>query len=331
MYIAVTGGSGYIGSHTVVKLLQEGYEVVVIDNLCNSNPLVIDKIHHITGKRPEFIQGDILNTNLLENTFKKYAVNTVIHFAALKAVGESTQKPLKYFDNNVTGSLSLFKAMQHSDVQKIIFSSSACVYGKQAIPYTETTPRSPENPYGRTKYMVELILEDWVTAWPELTAISLRYFNPIGAHKSGLIGENPQGIPNNLMPYIAQVASGKREKLSVYGDHYDTADGTAKRDYIHVVDVAEGHVAALQQVKKSGFHTFNLGSGTSTSVLEMVHAFENATGVHIPYQIAPPRPGDLPEFYADASKAKRELHWQTSLSIEEACIDTWRWQQQLFS
>lgn len=327
MRILITGGTGYIGSHTVVELLQQGHNVVILDNLCNSDQRVVDRIEAITRRRPVFVEGDVGDTALVKDTLKQHHIDAVIHFAALKAVGESVEQPLLYFRNNVGGAMSLFRAMQDSDVRTVIFSSSACVYGDQPIPYTEKTPRSPSNPYGRTKYMVEMMLEDWAAAWPELTAITLRYFNPIGAHPSGLIGENPRGIPNNLMPFIAQVASGEREKLQVFGDDYQTPDGTARRDFIHVVDLAKGHTAALGALNKPGFYAYNLGTGKSTSVLQMVQAFTDATGIAIPYQIAPRRAGDLPEFYADASKAEADLHWKATKTTEEACADAWRWQQ----
>ena len=327
MKILVTGGTGYIGSHTTVALQERGHEVIILDNLDNSDKSVVDRIEKITGTRPKFVEGDVSDTALVEKILSENEIEGVIHFAALKAVGESVAEPIRYYQNNVGGAVSLAQAMQKTGVKHIIFSSSACVYGNQPIPYLETTARTPENPYGRTKYIVELILEDWTVADPELSATTLRYFNPIGAHESGLIGENPQGIPNNLMPFVAQVASGTREYLQVFGDDYDTPDGTGKRDYIHVVDLAEGHVAALEHLTKPGFHVYNLGGGESTSVLEVVKAFEKATGVHIPYRVAPRRAGDIPEFYADASKANRDLKWHTTRSIEKACEDTWRWQQ----
>jgi len=327
MKLLVTGGTGYIGSHTVVSLQQRGHDVVILDNLCNSDESVVERIEQITGTRPVFVRGDINDTDLVESVLRENNIEAVIHFAALKAVGESVENPLLYYRNNVAGTVSLCQAMENTGVHTIIFSSSACVYGTQPIPYTEETPRSPENPYGRTKYVVELILEDWAAANPNVTAITLRYFNPIGAHESGLIGENPQGKPNNLMPFVAQVASGKREKLQVFGDDYETPDGTGKRDYIHVVDLAEGHVAALEKLTTPAFYAYNLGTGQSTSVLDLVHDFEKATGVNIPYQVVARRPGDLPEYYADASKAEKDLDWHASRSIEQGCADTWRWQK----
>lgn len=327
MNILVTGGTGYIGSHTVVALIEQGHDVVILDNLCNSDTSVIDRIEQITSVRPIFIQGDILDTTLLEKTQKEHTIEAVMHFAALKAVGESVEKPLLYYENNVAGSLSLLQAVQNTGVKMFIFSSSACVYGTQPVPYTEQTPRSPENPYGRTKYIVELMMEDWAASNPAVSGVTLRYFNPIGAHESGLIGENPAGIPNNLMPFIAQTASGQRKELHIWGDDYNTPDGTAKRDYIHVADLADGHVAALEHLQKPGFHAYNLGTGKSVSVLEMVHAFEKATGVSVPYKIADRRPGDLPEYYADARKAEQDLEWRAHRSIEQACADTWHWQQ----
>lgn len=327
MRLLVTGGTGYIGSHTVVALHAEGHEVVILDNLSNSDESVVDRLEQISGKRPVFIKGDVSDKMLVGSILAKHDIDAVLHFAALKAVGESVEKPLHYYQNNVAGTLSLIEAMQDAGVHTLIFSSSACVYGAQPIPYTETTPRSPENPYGRTKYVTELIMEDWAASNPLVTAVTLRYFNPIGAHESGLIGENPAGIPNNLMPFISQTASGVREKLSIFGNDYDTPDGTAKRDYIHVLDLAEGHVAALQKIQKPGFFAYNLGTGQSTSVLEMVHAFESATGVAVPYQIAPRRAGDLPEYYADATRANQDLDWHAKRSLDQACADTWRWQQ----
>jgi UDP-glucose 4-epimerase len=329
MRILVTGGTGYIGSHTVVALQEHGHDVVILDNLSNSDESVVKRIEAIAGTRPQFVQGDVNDLKLVTDTLRKHKIEAVIHFAALKAVGESVEQPLDYYHNNVGGAVQLARAMQQTGVKTIIFSSSACVYGDQPIPYTEATPRAPANPYGRTKHMVELVLEDWAAANPKLTAVTLRYFNPIGAHPSGQIGENPSGVPNNLMPYIAQVANGEREHLRVWGNDYDTPDGTARRDYIHVSDLAEGHVAALEKLSRPGFYAYNLGTGKSTSVLQMVQAFEKATGVHIPYVIAPRRAGDLPDFYADTSKAEHDLSWRAKRSIEEACADTWRWQQHL--
>jgi len=324
--VLVTGGTGYIGSHTTVELLANGHEVIIVDNLDNSSKIVLDRIEKITGKRPDFIEGDVLDTDFIVRVLKDNRVDAVIHFAALKAVGESVADPLRYYQTNVGGTVSVCKAMLATGVNKIIFSSSATVYGDQPIPYTESTPREPQNPYGRTKFVSELVLADVAAANPDFCAVALRYFNPVGAHPSGEIGEDPNGIPNNLMPYISQVAAGQREKLSVYGNDYPTKDGTAIRDYIHVADLAEGHLAALQKIYDPGFHTFNLGAGHGESVLEVIVAFEQATGQTIPYQFADRRAGDLAEYYADAALAESQLGWRVKRTITDASADAWHWQ-----
>ena len=330
MAILVTGGAGYIGSHTIVMLLEEGYEVVALDNLCNSHPEVFNRVETITGKRPAFVQGDIRDRACLDALFADYTIDSVIHFAGLKAVGESSRIPLEYYQNNFYGSVVLCEAMAAAGVKKLVFSSSATVYGEDApIPYKETMPRGKtSNPYGSSKAMVELMLTDLCVSDPEWSVALLRYFNPIGAHPSGLIGEDPQGIPNNLMPFISQVAVGKREQLSIFGNDYDTADGTCVRDYLHVMDLAEGHLKSLSCLDKPGTHIYNLGTGNGLSVLEMVNSFIAVTGVDIPYQFAPRREGDLPAFWADASKAERELGWSTRYSLADMMQDTWKWQSQ---
>lgn len=333
--ILVTGAAGYIGSHTCVELLNNGYNVIAIDNLCNSQQEALHRVEHITGKKITFYFGDIRDKDALSKPFQQHKIDAVIHFAGLKAVGEGEQQPLKYYDNNVNGSILLAQVMAEFNCHKIVFSSSATVYGPDAaIPYVETSLTGPCNVYGRTKFMVEDILRDLcavkfnddINPWQ---VSLLRYFNPIGAHPSGKIGEDPQGIPNNLMPFIAQVAVGIREKLSIFGDDYNTIDGTGVRDYIHVVDLAKGHVAALQAMDKQapGSRVYNLGSGKGTSVLELLHAFEKANGITIPYQISPRRAGDLPEFFANPELAKNELNWQTELTIQQMVKDTWHWQQ----
>lgn len=324
MKVLVTGGTGYIGSHTAVELLDRDYNVVMLDNLCNSEESVIEKIANITGKRPRFYKADLMDEKALGKIFEKEKFDAVIHFAGLKAVAESVDKPLKYYENNVKGSINLLKVMNKYGVKKIVFSSSACVYGDQPAPYVETMPVGrPTNPYGMTKLMVEQVLMDACASDKEFTAIILRYFNPIGAHESGLIGENPRGIPNNLAPYILQVATGQRECLSVYGNDYKTHDGTGVRDYIHVVDLAVGHIAALEKCDK-GVSVYNLGMGKGLSVLEVHSAFENAVGKKIPYKFAPRRLGDLDAFWADAGKAWKELGWVAKLDIHKMCEDSWR-------
>ena len=330
MSILVTGGVGFIGSHTVVELQNAGYDVVVLDNLCNANPKVLDRIEAITGKKVPFYQADIRDREALNEIFDKESIDSVIHFAGLKAVGESVQKPLEYYDNNIAGTLVLVDVMRQHGCKNIIFSSSATVYGDPAfVPITEECPKGVcTNPYGWTKSMLEQILSDIQKADNEWNVVLLRYFNPIGAHKSGTIGENPNGIPNNLMPYITQVAVGKREELGVFGDDYDTPDGTGVRDYIHVVDLALGHVKALKKIEeKAGLKIYNLGTGCGYSVLDVVHNFEKASKVKIPYSIKPRRAGDIATCYADASKAKEELGWEAQYGILEMCEDSWRWQK----
>jgi UDP-glucose 4-epimerase len=327
--VLVTGGAGYVGSHTVIQLLHAGFEVLVLDNLCNSSKSVIARIEELAGKSVQFMQGDIRDREVLRNLFAQHHCDVVIHFAGLKAVGESQEQPLKYYDNNVSGSVVLFEEMLKAGVNKLIFSSSATVYGDPGyVCYTETTPLKPINVYGRTKLMVEEILKDIKHANSNWQIALLRYFNPVGAHVSGRIGENPFGIPNNLMPFISQVAVGRREKLMVYGNDYATPDGTGLRDYIHVDDLAAGHLSALKALNKEhSFITVNLGTGKPNSVLEMVAAFEKASGVKIPYEIVGRRSGDLPEYYADARLAKKLLGWEAKLGIDRMCADTWRWQK----
>ena len=328
--ILVTGGAGYIGSHTCVELLNAGYEVVVVDNLCNSCKESLARVEEITGKKTTFYEADLLDREALNAVFDQEKIDAVIHFAGLKAVGESVSKPLEYYHNNITGTLILCDVMRNHGVKSIVFSSSATVYGNPAfVPITEECPKGEiTNPYGRTKGMLEQILTDLHTADPEWKVMLLRYFNPIGAHKSGRIGEDPKGIPNNLFPYITQVAVGKLACLGIFGNDYDTPDGTCVRDYIHVVDLALGHVAALDYIgKHTGLSVFNLGTGKPNSVLEMVYAFQNASQTTIPYVIDPRRPGDVAECYADPGKALRELGWSTQRTLRDMCEDTWRWQQ----
>lgn len=334
MNILVTGGAGYIGSHTVVELQNSGYDVVVADNLSNSSEKAIYRIEAITGKSVPFYNVDIRDRAAIDGIFEHYEeidnpISCVIHFAGLKAVGESTKLPLKYYDNNVAGTLILLEVMKEHSVKNIIFSSSATVYGTpDVVPITEQCPKGEiANPYGRTKSMVEDILTDLQNSDDEWAVILLRYFNPIGAHESGLIGENPNGIPNNLMPYITQVAVGKLDKLGVFGNDYPTRDGTGVRDYIHVVDLALGHVKALAALKNKGLQIYNLGTGVGYSVLDVVKSFENATGIHIPYVIKERRPGDIAEYYADPSKAYKELGWKAERGIKEMCADAWHWQK----
>ena len=327
--VLVTGGAGYIGSHTVIQLVNAGLEVTVLDNLCNSSPGVIVRLEELTGKAIQFIHADVRDKDALREAFSKYAFEAVMHFAGLKAVEESQEKPLKYFDNNVAGSIVLFEEMMNAGIYKLIFSSSATVYGDPGfVCYTETTPLKPINVYGQTKLMVEDILRDIQFANPQWQIALLRYFNPVGAHESGRIGESPFGTPNNLMPFISQVAVGNREKLMVYGNDYPTPDGTGLRDYIHVDDLAMGHLAALKALsKENSLITVNLGTGKPNSVLEMISAFEKVSGVEIPYEIVGRRSGDLPEYYADANLAKQVLGWEAKLGIDRMCADTWRWQK----
>lgn len=329
MAILVTGGAGYIGSHTCLELLKAGYEVVVVDNLCNSSEEAVKRVEKISGKPVKFYQADILDREALEKIFESETIDSVIHFAGLKAVGESVAKPLEYYYNNITGTLVLCDVMRKHGVKNIVFSSSATVYGDPAfVPITEECPKGTiTNPYGQTKSMLEQILTDFHVADPEWNVVLLRYFNPIGAHESGMIGEDPKGIPNNLVPYIAQVAVGKLPCLGVFGNDYPTHDGTGVRDYIHVVDLAVGHVKALKKIEeKAGVCIYNLGTGKGCSVLDVVKAYEKACGKEIKYEIKPRRPGDIATCYADATKAKEELGWVAERGIEEMCADSWRWQ-----
>lgn len=329
MSILVTGGAGYIGSHTCLELLKAGYEVVVADNLCNSSEEAVRRVEKIAGKPVKFYQADILDREALNKIFDTEEIDSVIHFAGLKAVGESVAKPLEYYHNNITGTLILCDVMRNHGVKNIVFSSSATVYGDPAfVPVTEDCPKGQiTNPYGQTKSMLEQILTDFHVADPEWNVVLLRYFNPIGAHESGLIGEDPKGIPNNLVPYIAQVAVGKLQCLGVFGNDYPTHDGTGVRDYIHVVDLAVGHVKALKKIEeKAGVCIYNLGTGKGYSVLDVVKAYEKACGREIKYEIKPRRPGDIATCYADASKAREELGWEAERGIEEMCADSWRWQ-----
>lgn len=330
MKILVTGGAGFIGSHTVVELQQAGYDVVVLDNLSNASEKSLGRVAAITGKAVPFYKADILDREALEDVFSKEDIDAVIHFAGLKAVGESVQKPWEYYENNIAGTLTLVDVMRKHNVKNIIFSSSATVYGDPAfIPITEECPKGQcTNPYGWTKSMLEQILSDIQKADQEWNVILLRYFNPIGAHPSGTMGENPNGIPNNLMPYITQVAVGRQKELGVFGNDYDTHDGTGVRDYIHVVDLAIGHVKALKKIEENaGLQIYNLGTGTGYSVLDIVKNFEEANGLKIPYTIKPRRAGDIATCYADPSKAKAELGWEAQYGIKEMCADSWRWQK----
>lgn len=328
--ILITGGSGYIGSHTVLELLCDNFEVIVLDNLSNSSSEALKRVENITGKKIFFIEGDIRDSNLLDELFEKNAIGSVVHFAGLKAVGESVVKPAFYYDNNVVGSLTLFNAMKKAGVFKVVFSSSATVYGDpQEMPISENCPTSvPTNPYGKSKLMVEQILQDFVQADSRWSAAILRYFNPVGAHESGQIGEDPKEIPNNLLPYISQVAIGKLEKLSVFGGDYPTKDGTGVRDYIHVVDLAKGHLAALDYInKEKGCHIWNLGTGLGYSVLQMIEVFEHVSGVSIPYEIAPRRSGDIAECWSNPEKAARELNWHAKRGLTDMMSDAWNWQR----
>ncbi|CDG18844.1 UDP-glucose 4-epimerase GalE [Xenorhabdus doucetiae] len=331
MEILVTGGMGYIGSHTCVQMLEAGMTPIIIDNLCNANREVLARIEALTGVQPLFYEGDIRDEAFLDAVFSRHQIQSVIHFAGLKAVGESVANPIEYYDNNVNGTLVLVRSMRKAGVKSLIFSSSATVYGDpDVVPITEQSPvGNTTNPYGTSKYMVERCLSDLHHAENDWSVVLLRYFNPVGAHPSGTMGEDPQGIPNNLMPYIAQVAVGRREKLSVYGNDYPTADGTGIRDYIHVMDLADGHIAALNAVgKKAGLHIYNLGTGKGTSVLEMVAAFSHACGKPVPYEICPRRPGDIAECWSSPEKAERELGWKANRTIVDMTADAWRWQSQ---
>ncbi|HBC3535395.1 TPA: UDP-glucose 4-epimerase GalE [Vibrio vulnificus] len=328
MNILVTGGSGYIGSHTCIQMIEAGMTPIILDNLYNSKLLVLDRIEQVAGVRPAFYQGDIRDSEILQHVFAQHDIQGVIHFAGLKAVGESVEKPLMYYDNNVSGTLNLVREMDKAGVKSLIFSSSATVYGDPAsVPIREDFPTSATNPYGRSKLMVEECLTDFHKANPDWSITLLRYFNPVGAHESGLLGEDPQGIPNNLLPFVAQVAVGRREKLGVFGDDYPTPDGTGVRDYIHVIDLADGHLAALNKVgQQAGLHIFNLGTGQGNSVLEMVSAFEKAAQRPIPYEIKPRRAGDIAECWADPAYAEQVLGWKATRSLETMVVDTWRWQ-----
>ncbi len=331
MNILITGGAGYIGSHTAVELCKHDYGVVIIDNFSNSSPVAMESLREITRQDIPLYEGDVQDKDLLGKIFDEHDIDAVIHFAGLKAVGESVKLPLKYYHNNLSSTLALCEVMQEKGVKKLIFSSSATVYGDEEVPYRETgrTGTGIVNPYGRTKYMVEQILGDLAKSDPTWSITTLRYFNPVGAHESGKIGEDPNDIPNNLMPYVAQVAVGKLEKLRVFGDDYDTPDGTGVRDYIHVVDLAKGHIAALKHMKpRSEIGIYNLGSGKGVSVLELVRAFEKVSDRAVPYEVVARRPGDFPAFYADATKAAQDLNWRAEKTIEDACRDSWHWQSQ---
>ncbi len=327
MKILVTGGAGYIGSHTLVELIAAGHEPIVVDNYCSSFPEALKRVETITGKSIKSYTADIRDRKALDRIFAENKVDWVIHFAGLKAVGESCEKPLMYYDNNVGGTITLIEAMNAAGVKRIVFSSSATVYGTPVyLPYDEKHPTgNTVNPYGTSKYFQERILEDVCAADPEFTAVILRYFNPVGAHESGLIGEDPQGIPNNLTPYIGRVITGRLKEINVFGADYDTKDGTGVRDYIHVVDLAKGHVAAVEKASACGVHIYNLGAGKGYSVLDVIHSFEKAYGHKLPYRIAPRRAGDLPEYYADADKAKRELGWEAQLSLDDMCASVCKW------
>ncbi|MGC9423991.1 MULTISPECIES: UDP-glucose 4-epimerase GalE [Vibrio] len=328
MNILVTGGMGYIGSHTCIQLLQAGITPIILDNLYNSKKLVLDRITQVTGITPKFYQGDIRDSALLEQIFTEHTIDSVIHFAGLKAVGESVEKPLMYYENNVAGTLSLVRSMAKAGVKSLIFSSSATVYGDPAsVPIRENFPTSATNPYGRSKLMVEECLTDFQHANPDWSITLLRYFNPVGAHESGLLGEDPQGTPNNLLPFVAQVAVGRREQVGVFGNDYPTPDGTGVRDYIHVVDLADGHLAALNKVsQRAGVHIFNLGTGSGHSVLDMIAAFSKTVGKPIAYQIQARRAGDIAECWADPSYAEQTLGWKATRSLATMVEDTWRWQ-----
>ncbi|MDY4976516.1 MAG: UDP-glucose 4-epimerase GalE [Clostridia bacterium] len=329
MSILVTGGAGYIGSHTCVELLNAGYEIVVVDNFVNSKPQAIEDIKKITGKEFPFYEADLLDQAAVEKIFDEQDIQVVIHFAGLKAVGESVSQPIRYYENNLFSTLILCRVMKEHGVKKLVFSSSATVYGDPAsVPIKEDFPLHTTNPYGSTKLMIERILQDIFVSDPEWGIVLLRYFNPIGAHKSGLIGEDPNGIPNNLVPYVAKVATGELDCLNVYGDDYDTPDGTGVRDYIHVVDLALGHVKAVERIaNRSGVDIYNLGTGNGYSVLEVVKAFEKASGREVKYQITDRRPGDIAQCYADPSKAKAELGWEAKFGIDEMCADAWHFAQ----
>ena len=330
MKILVTGGAGYIGSHTCIILLEQGHDVVIVDNLCNSKRVAVDRVEELSGKKVTFYECDVCDMEKMREIFSKEHIDAVIHFAGLKAVGESVSIPLRYYQNNLESTLTLLQVMQEHHVHNFVFSSSATVYGDPAtVPIREDFPLSATNPYGSTKLMIERILSDCAHTDPEFNPILLRYFNPVGAHESGKLGEDPNGIPNNLVPYIAQTAVGKREKVHVFGNDYPTPDGTGVRDYIHVVDLAKGHAAALQLFEKEhcGLRIYNLGTGTGYSVLEMIKAFSKAAGKEIPYVIEGRRPGDIPVCYADCTKAYEELGWKAEKNLDDMCADAWRWQR----
>ncbi len=329
MKVLVTGGAGFIGSHTVLELLEAGFEVVVVDNLCNASEESLHRVEKITGKKAAFYLADIRDRAAMQKIFAEHKIDWVIHFAGLKAVGESCAKPVEYYDNNLVGTLVLLEVMREAGCKRIVFSSSATVYGDpEELPLKETTKLNPTtNPYGTTKVMQEQILRDVYKADGEWNVVLLRYFNPVGAHKSGLIGEDPKGIPNNLMPYVAQVASGKLKQIGVFGNDYPTPDGTGVRDYIHVVDLARGHVAAIKALTEPGVRVYNLGTGHGYSVLDMIHAFEKACGKTLPYEIKPRRAGDIPSCYASSEKAERELGWKAEFDLETMCRDQWNWQK----
>lgn len=330
MSVLVTGGAGYIGSHTVLELLSEKQDVVVVDNLSNSSTESLTRVQQITGRKPHFYNFDLIDKKSLEQVFQKHSIESVIHFAGYKAVGESVAEPMMYYQNNLDSTLVLCEVMMKYEVKNLVFSSSATVYGDPTtVPITEDFPVSATNPYGRTKLFIEYILKDLYRSDEDWNIAILRYFNPVGAHKSGLIGEDPNGIPNNLMPYVSQVAVGKLEQLSVFGDDYPTVDGTGVRDYIHVVDLALGHLSALEKLKtKPGLVIYNLGTGSGSSVIEMIKAFEKASGEEVPYAIKKRRPGDVASCYSNPSKAEKELGWKATRGVEEMCEDSWRWQSQ---
>ena len=329
MKFLLTGGAGYIGSHTAVEMIKAGHEIIIVDNLSNSDEIVIDRIEEITGTRPAFYPYDVADKEKMRQVFGENEIAGIIHFAGLKAVGESVEKPVEYYRNNLDTTLTLLEVMKEFGVNRFVFSSSATVYGEvNQPPYLETMEKGNcSNPYGWTKSMIEQILMDAAHANPELSVVLLRYFNPIGAHESGLIGEDPQGIPNNLMPYVSQVAIGKLPMLTIYGGDWDTPDGTCRRDFIHVVDLARGHVAAVEKIGKSGVYVYNLGTGKGYSVLEAIHAFEKACGKKLPYSVKPRRSGDVAECYANADKAKRELGWEARYGLDEMCSSLWNWQK----
>ncbi|WP_337155233.1 UDP-glucose 4-epimerase GalE [Pseudomonas protegens] len=329
MRFLITGGAGYIGSHTLLELLQAGHEAVVLDNLCNSSMLSLQRVQQITGVAPVFVQGDVCDRAVLDRIFTQYEIDGVLHFAGLKAVGESVKQPLSYYQNNVSGSITLCQAMATAGVYRLVFSSSATVYGDPVqIPLVESSPLgTPTNPYGTSKLMVEKMLQDMATADPRWSVALLRYFNPVGAHQSGLMGEDPNGLPENLLPYISRVAVGKLERLSIYGNDYPTPDGTGVRDYIHVVDLAKGHIAAVNYISQhTGINAWNLGTGVGYSVLEMIRAFEDASGCTIPYTLSPRRQGDIAQCWSDPSKALHDLGWKAERGLKEMMEDTWRWQ-----